>query len=112
MELKLNIYDKRKVVKTYTTDTYDLMTGTVEDVINLVDTKMFADDTNSIAFIGSFVKILAGAFHLFKPLLKEIFDGLTDEELRHTKMKDVANVLVAVVTFGLKQMDGLDDEKN
>ena len=33
MELKLNIYNKKNIEKTYSTDTYDLMFGTVEDFI-------------------------------------------------------------------------------
>ena len=31
MDLKLNIYDKKEITKTYTAETYDLMFGTVED---------------------------------------------------------------------------------
>ena len=37
MDLKLNIYEKRKIVKTYTAETYDLMFGTVEDLLNIID---------------------------------------------------------------------------
>ena len=37
MDLKLNIYEKRKVIKTYTAETYDLMFGTVEDLLDVMD---------------------------------------------------------------------------
>ena len=32
MNLKLNIYKKREIIKTYESDTYDLLFGTVEDL--------------------------------------------------------------------------------
>ena len=37
MELKLDVYEKRKIVKTHECDSYDLMFGTVEDFLNLID---------------------------------------------------------------------------
>ena len=40
MELKLNIYNKKEIVKTYTAETYDLMFGTVEDLIDLINLDM------------------------------------------------------------------------
>ena len=30
--MKLNIYDKKRIVKTYEAETYDLMWGTLEDI--------------------------------------------------------------------------------
>ena len=37
MDLKLNIYDKKEITKTYTAETYDLMFGTVEDLLDVID---------------------------------------------------------------------------
>ena len=38
-EIKLNIYDRetKELVKTYTTDSVELMFGTVEDILSVVD---------------------------------------------------------------------------
>ena len=35
--MELNIYEKKKVVKTFSAETYDLMFGTVEDVAEAID---------------------------------------------------------------------------
>ena len=37
MEIKLPIYEKREVVKTYTAETYDITFGTMEDLVNVLD---------------------------------------------------------------------------
>ena len=39
-----------------------------------------------------------------KDLLKDIFDGLTDEEIKRTKVREVARVLVDVVKFTITQL--------
>ena len=35
--MKLNIYENKKVIKTYEADTYDLMYGTVTDLVKALD---------------------------------------------------------------------------
>lgn len=103
MELKLNIYNKREIVKTYTAETYDLMFGTVEDLIALIDFEnLNLNDDSSLVNLA--MKIVAGGMDIIKPLLKDIFDGLTDDELKHTKVSDLAVILVNVVKFTLEQM--------
>lgn len=103
MELKLNIYNKREVVKTYTAETYDLMFGTIEDLINLIDLdKINLDDNTEL--IKAAGKIAMQGMDVLKPLLKDIFDGLTDEELRNTHLSELASVLVNVVRFAIDEM--------
>lgn len=103
MELKLNIYNKKEVVKTFTAESYDLMFGTVEDLINLIDLNSvdMKDDSSLIKVAG---KVVIGGLDLIKPLLKDIFDGLTDEDLRNTRVTEMAVVLVEVVKFAIAQM--------
>lgn len=96
MEIKLSVYDKKEVVKTYTADTYDVMFGTVEDLFDLIDfdnMQKFSDTE----LVFAVVKAIPKTFGLIKPLLKDIFDGLTDDEIKHCKIKDIAKVLVEVV---------------
>lgn len=98
MELKLNIYDKKQVVKTYTAETYDIMFGTVEDLLDVIDLDHLKTGNDA-----EFVKMIADAvvkgFDLIKPLLKDIFDGLTDDELRNAKVKEIALVILNVIKF-------------
>lgn len=109
--MKLNIYEKKKVVKTYETDTYDLMFGTVEDVAKIVDLDKLqtGSDAEIIKLVGGMV---IGGMDLLKPLLKDIFDGLTDEELRRTKAKDIAVVIVEVVKYTISELELGNKGKN
>ena len=101
--MKLNIYEKRNIVKTYTADTYDLMFGTVEDVAEAVDIDKLqtGSDTEIIKMVG---KLVMGSMDTVKDLLKDVFDGITDEELKHTKVKEIARVLIDVVRFTINQL--------
>ena len=102
--MKLNIYEKKKVVKTYTADSYDLMLGTLEDVSNAVK----LDNMKT----GSKAEILSMAMNLVKDsystvidLMKDVFDGITDEELRKTKVIEIVNVLADIVTVTVRQLN-------
>ncbi len=102
-EMKLNIYEKREVVKTYTAETYDIMFGTIEDLINLIDLeKVDLDDNKTL--VAAAGKVVMGGMDIIKPLYKDIFEGLTDDELRNTRLAELATVLVQVVKFAINQM--------
>lgn len=111
MELKLNIYKKKEIEKTYTAETYDLMFGTVEDLINIIDLDKLEKGTDAeiIKLVGN---VVMKGMDIIKPLLKDIFEGLTDEELRNTKVSEIAKVLVEVVKFSITQMNqGVNGKK-
>lgn len=111
MDLKLNIYEKRKVVKTYTAETYDLMFGTVEDLLNVIDIdNIQAGDKTEL--IKAVAKVLAHSMDIVKPLLKDVFDGLTDEELRNTSIKEIVDVLSNIVTYSINQITKGNNGKN
>lgn len=103
MDLKLNIYDKRNIVKTYTAETYDIMFGTVEDLIDTFNLDGLNANDN-VEMIKVATNIVMNGKDVVKPLLKDIFEGLTDDELRNTKIKEVATVLVEVVKFTMEQI--------
>ena len=111
MELKLNVYNKKEIVKTYTADTYDLEFGTVEDICEIIDLDKLETGTDA-----EIIKLVGGAvisgMGIIKPLLKDMFEGLTDEELRHTKAKDVASVLVATVKYAIEEINKGASGKN
>ena len=102
--MKLNIYEKKQVVKTYETDTYDLMFGTIEDVAEAVnlDSLTTGSDVEIIKMGGNLVLNSMGTV---KNLLKDIFDGLTDEELKNTKVSEIVTVLIDVVKYTIVQLD-------
>ena len=111
MELKLNIYEKKNIIKTYTAETYDLLFGTVEDLLNVIDIdNIQAGDKTEL--IKAIAKILAHSLDIVKPLLKDVFDGLTDDELRNTKLKEIIDVLANVITYSISEITKGNNGKN
>lgn len=112
--MKLNIYGKvdgkKGVVKTYVADTYDLMFGTVEDVAAAIklDGLKTGSDVEIIRMVGDLV---INSMDTVKGLLKDIFEGVTDEELKNTTVKEIATVLIDVVRFTIDQLS-IGDSKN
>lgn len=101
--MQLNIYEKHKIVKTYTADSYDLMFGTVEDISDAV--KLDEMKTGSdVEVLQAVIRLITTSKETVKDLLKDIFEGITDEELRNTKVKDQAQVLVEVVNYTFAQL--------
>lgn len=109
--MKLNIYENKKVIKTYEAESYDLMFGTVEDVLTMfnVDDLVTGADIEIIKMVGA---ALPKCINTVKPLLKDIFEGLTDDELKKTKMKEIVVVLVEVVKFAFMQISLGANSKN
>lgn len=103
MEIKLPIYEKRQVVKTYTAETYDIMFGTVEDLINVIDVDKFTDGTDK-EFALAVAKALPGVFGMIKPLLKDVFEGLTDDEIKKCRLSDVVTVIVKIIKTSMAQV--------
>lgn len=108
MELKLNIYKSQaEIEKTYTADTYDVMMGTVEDLLNALDLDALMGHKGATTAAAAAGKLVANGMDMVKPLLKDIFPGLTDEELRHTKAKEVLSVIVGLTGFSLDEIKAL-----
>lgn len=105
MEIKLNIYKGKKIEKTYTATSYDLMYGTVEDFINIIDIDKINDE---IAVAGMIVK----GFGQVKPLLMDVFEGLTEEELKNTKIKELVTVIIELGKGVLEDFGYMIDSKN
>lgn len=106
MELKLNIYSqnerdekgKRKIEKTYKTDSYELLYGTVEDVLNLFDDVAILQKDEDI------FNIIKSARNQVNDLLKDIFLGISDDELRRTNLDEIAIVIINVLKSSLKEI--------
>lgn len=108
MELKLNIYkNQREIEKTYIADTYDIMFGTVEDLVNMLDMEALRGKNGNESLMEAIAKIVTGSKELLRPLLKDIFPGLTDDELRRVKAKEVLAVVAGLAGFSLDELKSL-----
>ena len=109
MKITLPIYEKKEVVNVYEVDSYNILFGTVEDLINVIDLDSIGagDDFNRVV-----TKAIPKVFGMIKPLLKDIFDGLTDEEIKNCRLSDVVNVVVWVVKSSISQIDVNGSRKN
>lgn len=105
MELKLNVYKGREVEKTYTTDTYDLMYGIVEDILGVLDLEKMTDNLEV-------AKMVINLMPQIKPFLKDVFEGLSDEELRRTKVKELIAVFVNIVMYSINEIAETGDSGN
>ena len=109
--MKLNIYDKKRIVKTYEAETYDLMWGTVEDITEALKLDEMKTG-NKDEIVKMAVTLVVEAKSTVNDLIKDIFEGITDEELRNTRVAEIASVLVDVVMYTLKELNKGSKEKN
>lgn len=92
MTLTLNIYsatDKNAVEKTYTAESYDLMLGTVEDIMAIIDIDKMTDSE-------AMTRMVVQAFGKLKPFIKDVFPGVTDDELKRVKVKELIPTFVDI----------------
>lgn len=107
-EISLNIYsgeNKNEVTKVHTVDGYDLMLGTIDDFMEIIDVDKL-DDEMAIA------KMIAKGYGQLKPLLKDIFPELTDEDYRHIKTNDLVFTIMQVGQAILESFKELKTGKN
>lgn len=109
--MKINVYEKRKIVKTYEVDAYDLPFGILEDVADTIDIDSLktGSDVEIITLVG---KMIIKNKNIIKELLKDIFDGITDEELRKTTVTEMVRVIVDIVTYTIGQFNLGNNSKN
>ena len=107
MTLELNIYNGAKIAKTYTTDTIDCSFGVVEDVLNALNFESIK--TGNKFEIAAMV---VNCMDQLKPFLKEIFAGVTDEELRKAKMSNIIDIFKSLYDFANVELGRVTDEKN
>lgn len=106
MELKLHIYEGRKITKTYTAESIDLSLGVIEDVIAAFDFEHI-DINDKTAMIKTVLKCK----DQIKPFLMDIFDGLTAEEVRKTRTQNLIDVFRGLYSAAVEEL-GLIGSKN
>lgn len=101
--ISLNIYkaeNKKEVEKTYTAESYDLMFGTVEEFMRVIDLDKIVDN-------AEVAKMVVKGFSQIKPLLHDVFPEITDEELQRTKVSDLVQTILQIavaVAENLKEL--------
>lgn len=100
MELKLNVRTADGSAKTYTTDTIDFSFGVVEDVLDALDFESMSDSRQVGAMVIKASKQL-------RPFLKELFDGVTEEELRTVKMSNIIEVFKGLYTYATSELGAI-----
>lgn len=112
MELKLNIYKSQKdIEKTYTTNDYEVLYGTVEDLLDCLDLEALTNQGDTDGIITAASRLMRARADVINPLLMDIFPGLTAAELRRTKTREVLEVIVGLTGFSLAQIKSLTFRK-
>ena len=112
MELKLNIYKKQnEIEKTYSANTYDLLFGTMEDFIQIIDLEKLSSSKNE-DFVSAIARLVAEGMGQLKPLFMDIFEGLTEEELRRTKVNELVTIVFNVIKYSITQINTTGGRKN
>ena len=99
--IRLNIYkaeNKNEVEKTYNAESYDLMLGTVEEFMQIIDIDKIGDNLEV-------AKMVVKCYGQIKPLLKDVFAGVTDEELNRVKIKELIPVIIDICTTIIEDLD-------
>lgn len=90
----LNIYkNQREIEKTYEIDNYDLMYGTVEDVLSVFD------DVEDLSDNMQIFKVIQKNRQKLTDLLKDIFPDLTDDEVRRIKLKELIPLFMDLFVY-------------
>lgn len=107
MEIKLNIYGKdRKIEKTYITNDYAIMHGVVEDLLDALDLEALTGSDKG-GMISAVQRLLRSRKDVIYPLLKDIFEGLTDDDIRRTKTIELVDVIIRVARYSLDEIKAL-----
>lgn len=101
--MKLNIYNHKEVIKTYEANEYELMFGTVEDMIDAAKLDKIESGTDAEIVMAA-TNLVTTSMDTVKDLLKDVFDGLTDDEIRHTRVSEIVNVIVDVIRYAISQI--------
>jgi len=106
--MTLNIYkkdNKNEIEKTYSAESYDLMLGTVEDIMAIID---FDKMNNDVEIATMVVK----SYSVLKPFIKDVFPGLTDEEMTRIKVKELIPTFVQIFKSIIESLSLVKTEKN
>lgn len=107
MEFKLNVYKGKDIEKTYTCHDFELRTGLCEDLMDIVDFETMVkanqgniSDAEAMAMIPMMLKIQKH----HKPIMKQVFPQLTDDEYERTKTKEINTIVWQIVGYAFQEL--------
>ena len=110
--MKLNIYNKKKIVKTYEARPTDIEFGVLEDIAE----KFNLDELEGVSRQDINLHILKGGLSLIgtiRDVMLDTFDGLTAEELKHAHIIEMRGVVVELIQYLFGELaKGANEEKN
>ena len=95
--MKINIYkNQREIEKTYEVDEYDIMYGTIQDIFEVLD-----DGLDKLKDEDQMLKLVTENRSKLEDLILDIFasEGLTKEELRRTKLKELVPLFIDLFAY-------------
>lgn len=90
--ITLNVYkkdNKKEIEKTHSVQGYDLMLGTVEEFMQIIDIDKLGDSVE-------LAKMVVKGYGQIRPLLLDVFPELTEEELNRTKVTEVVQTIIQI----------------
>ena len=109
MDLKLNLYvDRfcRKIERTVTAQEFELSTGICEDVLDIIKIDLFEGGLAALSDESQFdiiIGIVKDGLPFFKDLMAELFE-VTHEEMRYTKVAEMAQIVIQIVRYSFAQL--------
>lgn len=112
-ELKLNIYNKKEIIKTYTIEYEYINTGIAEAIFELIDIDKFLSKTTTKEELGKeLFRIVVKGWPLFKQVIIELCDGkLTEEEWKKTRSDEVVEIIIVILQNALSSLNSLGGNK-
>ena len=108
MNLVLKIYDEsgKTIIKSYESTTYDLMFGTV---MNLMELLKIEEIDNQMEML----KTIHKAWDEIKNVLSKVFPEVTEDDWKHVKVKELLPIIVEIAKFSVTEMFTIPtDSKN
>lgn len=99
MQLVLKIYEGQNVIKTYTAETIDFSFGVVEDILDALDFENMK--TGSKAELAG---VIVKCSKQLKPFLRDLFPGVTDEELRNTHIQNIIDIFKDLYKYATEEL--------
>ena len=95
--MKINIYKNQKEIeKTYEVDEYDIMYGTVQDILEVLD-----DGIDDLKTEDQLLKLVTANRKKLETFILDIFasEGMTEDELRNVKLKELIPVFIELFAY-------------
>ena len=123
MDLKLNIYKHGKIVKTYESNTHVLPLFVCDEILNIVDVEALGqnikiyqeskgDFNSKLGFGLQTFQMVQKVLPILKPYLLDVFEGVTEEELKYASTQEIITIIIAIVNHTVSNLFNVKTSKN